>query len=381
MAARWRFVAAMFPADIQHDVPLAPLTTFEVGGPARHLLRITDPSGLSAALTWARQQQQPALILGGGSNVVVSDAGWPGLVVYLAPHDDASQLVYAATADANAVHVDVPATLRWETLVGAAAAAGLWGLSCLAGIPGLVGAAPVQNIGAYGASLADVLVSVDVVDRADGARQRLAAADLGLGYRHSHFKGHWRERYVIVGLRLRLCLTPKPPMRLAYPALVEALGLTVGAGLGQVSPGDVLEAVLGLRRAKSMVWDLKDANHRSAGSFFTNPVVTTQKGQQLQARHKDMPVWYGPHGAKLSAAWLIEHAGFARGWRQGRAGLSTRHTLALINCGGATALELIAAAVSLRTGVHRTFGVHLTPEPALYGFAEAELAALRQTLA
>ena len=344
------------PLHIQCDVPLAPLTTLAVGGRARYLWRAADEGSLRAALAWGREQGLPVWVLGGGSNTLVADAGWPGLVVQYTTND------WVYMRDGDEVHVTASAGLVWDELVAQVCAMGWAGVECLSGIPGWVGAVPVQNVGAYGQEVSDVLVDVRAMDRASLATTTLTAATLGLGYRHSFFKSTWRDCYVITAVRLRLHVGDAVPPR--HPEIVAQ----------DRSPAAIRDAVLAVRRCKSMVYDVTDPNHRSAGSFFTNPIIPGPLAANLHTSlGSEIPEY--PMGArmkKLSAAWLIERAGFPAGtvFEDGSVGLSSRHCLALINRGRARAEDLIRFAQHIRSCVHEAFGVTLIPEPNFMGFGE-----------
>lgn len=348
-------LSAMSQLDVIAHFPLAPCTTLEVGGPARFYVTAPDRATLEAALVWAAQRQLPTFVLGGGSNLLVADAGFAGLVLRLS--DGSAHIDPASGA------VLAGAGMEWDELVRQTVEAGLQGIECLSGIPGRVGAAPIQNIGAYGQEMGETLVAVRAIERHSGQSTRLMAAQLGLGYRHSHFRGAWRDRYVIteVELQLRPGAVPEP----RYPELQRAL--PVGASLAQAR-----EAVLALRRAKSMVYDRSDANYRSAGSFFVNPRIDVATADALSARHPSMPRFAaGEHAVKLSAGWLIEQAGLPRGSVDisGHVGLSSRHALAIVNRGGATAAQVVAFAQQVQARVWDAFGVRLHAEPILLGFA------------
>jgi UDP-N-acetylmuramate dehydrogenase len=355
-------------ARFARDVTLAAHTTLGVGGPAWGFGEARDVEALRALLAEADAAARPVLILGEGSNLLVSDAGFAGLVIV--PRDDA--LTFAEEGDA--VRVRAAAGVRWDALVARTVEAGLAGLECLSGIPGLSGAAPIQNIGAYGQEVAEVLDVVEVLDRESGRAEHLPAAACGFGYRESAFKSRWRERYVVTALQLRLSRTAPP--RLAYAELARALP-TLPADRGAALAA-VRQAVLSIRRAKAMVLDPDDPDTRSAGSFFTNPLVSREDVERIADRlarsgldPASMPRYpVAGDGArvKLSAAWLIERSGFAKGARLGAAGLSSRHVLALVNRGGARAAELVTLAARIRRRVCDTFGVTLEPEPVFVGF-------------
>ncbi len=332
----------------REHVSLAERTTLEVGGPARWHALAHSPAELAEHLQRAARQNLPTLVLGGGSNLLVSDAGYPGLVVeYLADRIE-------PLSSNGSVNLEVDAGVSWDNLVEHTVQENLAGIECLSGIPGRVGAAPIQNIGAYGQEVAERLKAVLVVERATGERVRLPAEACGFGYRWSHFKGPWLDRYVVTGVEL--ALIPGGPATLRYAELQKRL--SADAPVEQVR-----STVLTIRRSKSMVYDPGDPNHRSAGSFFMNPVVDSSLVRE------DMPHWpAGQDRAKLSAAWLIEQSGFPRGFVYGRVGLSSNHSLALINRGQATAAELVELAGMIRRGVRERFGVTLVPEPVFIGF-------------
>jgi UDP-N-acetylmuramate dehydrogenase len=329
---------------VQEDVPLAPLTTLGVGGRAMRLLDVEGVGELADALATTAG---PVLVLGGGSNLVIRDDGWCGTVVRLALHElDAADDV--VTAGAGVI---------WDGFVAAMVQQGRAGVECLAGIPGLVGATPMQNVGAYGQEVADSIVDVTAYDRDTARFVRIAAADCGFAYRDSRFRGS--ARWVITAVRFRLPRAEQSaPIR--YAELATALGVSPGA----CAPlARVRETVLALRRRKGMVLDPADPDTRSAGSFFTNPIVAAE----LAVRLPDAaPRWPQPDGrVKLAAAWLIEHAGFARGMQRGEVGISTKHALALVTRRGASAAELLAFAHEIQFGVRVSFGVDLAMEPVI----------------
>ncbi|MDN5750680.1 MAG: UDP-N-acetylmuramate dehydrogenase [Pseudonocardia sp.] len=332
---------------------LAPLTTLRLGGPARRLVEAADAVAVVEAVRGADVAGEPLLLLGGGSNVVVDDGGWPGTVVRVA----SSGRRVERRADGS-VLLTVEAGEDWDAVVAATVADGLGGLECLSGIPGRTGATPVQNVGAYGVEVADLLVDVDLYDRRAGAvREHVPAAGLGLGYRTSTLKG----RADAVVLRVRFALPgddASAPIR--YPELARALDVPPG---DRVPAAAAREAVLDLRRGKGMVLDAADHDTWSAGSFFTNPVVPEPDAPA------DAPRWPVGGLVKVPAAWLIQHAGFARGHAGpgGRVALSGKHVLALTNRGDGTAADLLALAREIRDGVRAAFGVELVPEPVLVG--------------
>jgi UDP-N-acetylmuramate dehydrogenase len=362
------------------DVPLAARTTLGVGGSARFLAEPRDESELGVTIAAARRRGLPILVLGCGSNLLVADAGFPGLVVRY--RGDAVRWEPLG-ARPGTTRVAAQAGADWDSVVARAVARGLCGIECLSGIPGCIGAAPMQNIGAYGQEIAETLRSLRVVDVETGEASEIAGSDCGLGYRDSRFKHEWRDRYVVV--RVDLELRTGSPSAPRYEELRRALDAGVAAPAGAATLSRIREAVIALRRGKSMLLDAADENHRSAGSFFTNPVVEAAFADEIETQARSlpkdapaMPRWTqwdaaGVSRVKLSAAWLIERAGFARGhsFGRGRVGISTRHTLALVNRGGATAAEILAAAAELRRGVRERFGVTLSPEPVFVGFGSS----------
>ncbi len=362
----------MLPAGIQRDVPLAPMTTLGIGGPAKYLLSTQRLGEVRAALLWARKQQVPTFVLGGGSNILVADAGFCGLVVQYRNQRITLSAPLATQGGRPCRLLVAGAGVAWEQVVRAAVEHGCGGIECLAGIPGTMGAAPVQNIGAYGQELAQSLLAVHAMDRATGDVHTFKADACGMGYRTSHFKLAWRDQYLIV--RVDLALAPGAAGALGYGELRAFFEHASAAP----SISEVASAVLRLRQRKSMVLsDPSDPNCRSVGSFFMNPVVDATQAAQLAAVHgADMPTYPAAQGRKLSAAWLIERAGFGRGYVLGSAGVSSRHALAIINRGAATAVDILALASAIRHGVHARFGVSLTPEAQLVGFSQSEIYAM-----
>ncbi len=352
---------------IQENVPLADWTTLGVGGPARYFVEARTVKELCEGLDFARKAGVEAYLLGGGSNLLVADSGYPGLVIRFA--DDQVEKV---DEEGAWVHYRVGAGKNWDQLVAESVEQDLAGIECLSGIPGLVGAAPIQNIGAYGQEVAEVVESVEVLERATGRRTFLARRQCGFSYRHSHFKGQWNGLFVVLALHLRLQRGGAPTIR--YGDLKRRLRDH------RPTLKEVRETVLEVRRSKSMVYDQSDPNHRSAGSFFTNPIVSDQEAETVVERlaakgvTDSLPRYPVEDGrVKLSAAWLIERVGFEKGYRHGAAGLSTNHVLALTNRGGASSKELIELAAVIRYQVKDTVGVELVPEPNFLGFNKTTL--------
>ncbi len=341
--------------------PLSPLTTMEVGGPARFLGAPRTEAALIAMVRWARACDVPVVILGGGSNVIVSDAGLDALVIR--PHlTDLSTMI-----SGDHVLVDAGSGIVWDALVRHCAASGLLGLECLSGIPGSVGATPIQNVGAYGRQVGELVESVRVYDmRADEVLE-LSAEQCQFSYRSSVFKGAGRH-WVVLQVRFALSARGQPVIR--YPELARALE----AHGQQAAPRAVREAVLDIRRRKSMVIEPEDENRRSCGSFFLNPVVDAETLARVQDAAREPPPSY-PQGEaqyKLPAAWLIERAGLGKGHRFGKTRLSTRHALALTCQAGATAGDVVAAARQVVRTVEDRFGLRLQPEPQFLGFERFE---------
>ncbi|MGY1663487.1 UDP-N-acetylmuramate dehydrogenase [Geodermatophilus sp. SYSU D00705] len=328
---------------VRRNAPLAELTTLAVGGPAERLLEVTDAGELVAAVRDADEAGRPLLVLGGGSNLIAPDDGWPGDVV----------AVRSRGVQRSGGQLVVQAGEPWDDLVAATVEQGLAGMEAMSGIPGSTGATPVQNVGAYGQEVAQVLTSVRVYDRAEKAERVLTPAECGFAYRDSRLK---REPGRFVVLEVGFALEPGA---LSRPVGYAELARRLGVELGERAPlADVRTAVLELRRGKGMVWDPADPDSRSAGSFFTNPIVPAAQSVE------GCPSWPAGDGrVKLSAAWLVQHAGFGRGTREGRVGTSSRHSLALTTADGATAAELLAFADKVVTTVRERFGVTLEREP------------------
>jgi len=342
---------------VADPLPLAELTTLRLGGPPRHLVTATTPDELVAAVSAADDAGEPLLLLAGGSNLVVGDDGFDGTVVRVATRG-----VREETDTCGGAMVTVAAGEVWDDLVATAVERGWLGVEALAGIPGSVGATPVQNVGAYGQEVADTIASVRCWDRVDRAYRTLAAADCGFGYRTSRLKRD-PGRLVVLEVTFQLRLG-----ELGAPVRYAELARTLEVGVGERAPAAaVREAVLGLRRGKGMVLDADDHDTWSAGSFFTNPVLPPDLAAALP---DEAPRWEQPDGSvKTSAAWLIEHAGFRKGHGNERVSLSTKHTLALTNRGGAATADLLALAGEVRRGVLARFGVRLENEPVLVGCA------------
>lgn len=342
--------------------PLAGLTTLGVGGAARWLLPVDSEVACKNAFAFAREQGVPTWVLAGGSNCIIADAGLPGVVLHpmLRPGD-------SGIVEQGPGLLRVAAGTNWDDLVAWTVARDWQGLEALSGIPGQVGAAPIQNIGAYGQELADVLLRVDGYDVAAEDLRTWSREQCQFAYRDSWFKRH-AEAAVVTAVYLQL--RPGGPAVVSYDQLAQALA---NAGAGRApSLQQVRNAVLQLRRSKGMIVDPADGDSRSCGSFFTNPVVeaaTAERALRLLQRAGEVaPQWPQADGSiKLSAAWLMERSGWLRGQGHGSVGLSTKHTLAIVNRGGATAAEVLAFAQRVADQVADRSGVQLHREPVLLG--------------
>ncbi|MFJ9784093.1 UDP-N-acetylmuramate dehydrogenase [Amycolatopsis sp. NPDC101161] len=335
---------------------LSAYTTLRLGGPARRFVSAATSEDLVAAVREADAAAEPVLLLGGGSNLVVADAGFDGTLVEVA------NTGWRRDGDV----VEVEAGQNWDAFVAGLVDAGLGGLECLSGIPGSVGATPIQNVGAYGCEVAESIVSLELYDRRTREVRTLKADELGFAYRTSVLKG--TDSGVVLSVRFEIREDGlSAPIR--YAELARTLGVEIGS---RVPAAEAREAVLKLRRGKGMVLDPDDHDTWSAGSFFTNPIVPSAEAEAVLARiaesvGTDAPQYPADGGVKLSAAWLIERAGFAKGYPGpgNRVSLSTKHTLALTNRGEATTDDLLALAREVRDGVFARFGVRLHPEPLL----------------
>jgi UDP-N-acetylmuramate dehydrogenase len=379
-------------AQVREQVALSGFTTLGLGGPARRFVEAASDDEIIAEVRAADECGEPMLILGGGSNLVISDDGFPGTVIHVASTGIRHRR--DAGGDAGQVAVTVAAGEDWDTVVASCVADGLAGLECLSGIPGRAGATPIQNVGAYGQEVAETVTRVRAYDRARGEVVELAGSDCGFGYRTSAFKrsigwvpsparggmGEYTGRFVVLDVVFGLDRHPRSgPVR--YRELAHRLGVSEGE---RAPLGDVRAAVLALRRGKGMVLDPGDPDTRSVGSFFINPVLDAGQFALLQGvvaqrggpdvRIPRYPAY--PGHVKVSAAWLIEQAGFRKGYpatqetrRTGRPGarISAKHTLALVNPGGATADSLLGLAREIRDGVRDVFGVELANEPVVVG--------------
>lgn len=330
-----------------------------VGGPARFFVEAADDAAVSEAVRWAQERGVDLHVLGGGSNLVVADAGVDGLVVSIALSGVSSREA------GGGLEVTAAAGEPWDALVAHVVERGWAGLECLSGIPGLVGATPIQNVGAYGQEVSQTVTAVRALDRRTGDLVSLAPGDCGFGYRTSRFKSGAPDRFIVLSVTYRLIPGGAPAVRYA-----DVESDLARRGIARPSLADVRASVLDIRRSKSMVLDPADPNRRTCGSFFLNPVVGGAALERLERAAGDsaMPRWREADGrVKLSAAWLIEHAGLHRGDGPGPVALSTRHSLAIVCREGARAADVAAFAREIRALVEARFGIVLVPEPVFWG--------------
>ncbi|HEV7643913.1 MAG TPA: UDP-N-acetylmuramate dehydrogenase [Pyrinomonadaceae bacterium] len=352
----------MTPIQIQEHISLAPLTTLNIGGEARFFARAENEEQILAGLEFARQRALPVFILGGGSNVLIADDGFDGLVL---------QMVLGGIAFEES-RVTAAGGEGWDDLVRVCVEKNLAGVECLSGIPGFVGATPIQNVGAYGQDVSETITAVRVYDRETARFETMSNADCGFSYRSSIFNSTQKDRYIVTAVTYDLALNGEPSIR--YADLKKYF-----AGKNEVpSLSDVRQAVIEIRAKKSMVISPGDPNSRSAGSFFKNPVVSLEKFDEIQEAAKTLglttegqsvPFFAAGDGeVKVPAAWLIEKSGFQKGYVFGNVGLSENHTLAIINRGNAKAGEVLGLMNAIQAAVRENFGVELKPEPIFIGF-------------
>lgn len=342
---------------IKENVPLGPLTTFGIGGPAQYFVEAATDEVIRDSIRFSKSKQLPVFVLGGGSNILVADAGFYGVVIKVAISG-----IEWKSERGNAI-VSAGAGEDWDTFVAFCVDHDFAGIECLSGIPGSVGGTPVQNVGAYGQEVSDVLVEVQAYDRRTDSVVSLSGKDCGFSYRTSIFNTTARDRYIV--LRAKYSLMEHGAAALRYPELEREFANFPG----KPTLADVRSAVRRIRARKAMLIVEGDADCRSAGSFFKNPIMSEVDFADLQARAGvEPPRWPAGNGMlKTSAAWLIEHAGFTRGYSLGRAAISSKHMLALVNKGGASAGEIVRLADEIRARVKERFGVTLVHEPVLVG--------------
>ena len=339
------------PAGLQRNVPLAPLTTLGIGGPARVFVRAESVDEIREVIAWTASHHHPLFILGGGSNVLIADEGFDGVVLQIDLRGmtvQSEDVVYVAAGE------------RWDDFVAFAVDRGYAGIECLSGIPGLTGATPIQNVGAYGQEVSETISGVEAIERDTGRVVTMTNAECGFGYRQSVFKNAAKERYIVAGVTFRL--KPGGAASIRYPELQKYLD---EHAIDVRDLRKVRDAVIAIRKRKGMVLDPSDPDTRSDGSFFMNPIVTPAQFAAIRA--ENIPHFPAGDQIKLSAAWLIEQAGFHKGFVHGNVGLSSKHTLAVINRGGGTAREVIELVRMIQERVRVKFGVEIQPEPNFVG--------------
>lgn len=347
--------------ELKENVPLGPMTTLGVGGPSRWFAEIRTEDELRSAIEWADECHMPTFILGGGSNLVVSDAGWPGLTLHIAlrgieSREENGRRVFAAGAGDD-----------WDALVACSVAANCSGMECLSGIPGTVGGTPVQNVGAYGQDVGETIVRVRALERATGTFREFTNSECNFSYRRSRFNTIDKGNYIIT--KVTFGLSPNGRPKIEYADLKKHFA----ARDGSPSLAETREAVRAIRHQKAMLIVDGDEDCRSAGSFFKNPIVEVgvyeRIAAQVAAKGLTPPKYPAPNGrVKMAAAWLVEQSGIPKGFTLGPVGISRRHALAIVNRGGATAAEIVALKDRIQAQVLDVFGVELQPEPVFVGF-------------
>jgi UDP-N-acetylmuramate dehydrogenase len=357
---------------IQEKVPLAPLTTLQVGGEARYFAEITREDELQEAVKFGKGRDLPLFVLGGGSNVVVADSGWPGLVIKIAIGGITPKTDDAAS---NAVLFSVGAGVEWDDFVAQTVVQNCAGVECLSGIPGSVGGTPVQNVGAYGQEVSDTIESVRALDLREGRVVVLPKPACGFRYRSSIFNSTERGRYIILRVNYRLKRGGGPSLKYADLQKYFSERNAVGASSKERTPSlaEVREAVRKIRRSKGMLIVAGDEDCRSAGSFFKNPVLNEQQFKELAVRAASRGLEIPSYPAldaqhKISAAWLVENSGFSKGYVAGPAGISQKHALALVNRGAAKASDIMYLKDEIQGAVQTEWGILLEPEPVFVGF-------------
>jgi UDP-N-acetylmuramate dehydrogenase len=347
--------------EIRENVLLAPHTTLKVGGAARYFVDARTEEDILEALAFARERSLEVFVLGGGSNLVVADSGWPGMVLKISiqgikTRNDGGRTFFVSGAGED-----------WDTFVAHSVSKDCSGIECMSGIPGTVGGTPVQNVGAYGQEVADTITAVRALDTASLQFRDMAARDCGFAYRTSIFNTAEKGRYIVT--QVSFALTPGGAPKIEYADLKRHFA----ANAANPTLQQVRDAVRTIRASKGMLIDSDDADSRSAGSFFKNPIVPIAEYERIAAlpvcAGQKPPNFPAPAGmVKMSAAWLVEKSGFTKGYGAGRVGISSKHTLAIVNRGGATASEVVEFKDKVQQGVSRVFGVQLHPEPVFVGF-------------
>jgi UDP-N-acetylmuramate dehydrogenase len=350
--------------NLLENIALAPLTTLKVGGQAKYLAEATDAAQVEKAVSFARSRDLPLFVLGGGSNLVIADSGWPGLILKIAITGIEQQTDHS---DDGKVIFSVGAGETWDRFVSRSVAAGCAGIECLSGIPGSVGGTPVQNVGAYGQEVADTITSVLVYDLHDSQVRELCNPACQFAYRSSIFNTTERGRFIV--LRVNYALVPGGKPHIEYADLKRHFaGRETAPNLAETR-----EAIRHIRALKGMFIVPGDPDCLSAGSFFKNPVLSQSQHEELRKRAAERGLSIPSYPAletkkKISAAWLVERSGFARGYELGRAGISSKHALAIVNRGGASAADILALKDQIQQRVEEIWGVRLEPEPVMVGF-------------
>lgn len=366
------FTLIQSPLEIQENIALAPLTTFQVGGPARYFIEAHAEHEVMEAVAFAMARHLPLFVLGGGSNLVIADKGWPGLVLKVSLRGvefegDREKMLFCAGAGEN-----------WDDLVALAVSKSCAGIECLSGIPGMVGGTPVQNVGAYGQEVSETITRVRVLEIASGNTLEMSNADCGFAYRTSKFNGSMRDRYIVLEVDYLLHRNGGP--KIEYADVKKFFAEQPGVDKttqGKPTLQQVRDAVRSIRQSKAMLIVPGDEDCRSAGSFFKNPLVSEAETIRIEAlAHKLVPGKTLPRYAaasgqvKLAAAWLVEQSGFHKGYSRGPVGISRKHSLAIVNRGGAKAADIIALKNEIEQKVLDVWGVRLQPEPVFVGFRE-----------
>jgi UDP-N-acetylmuramate dehydrogenase len=348
----------------QENIPLAPLTTFKVGGPARYFIDAHSEHEVSEAVAFAFARKLPLFVLGDGSNLLISDTGWPGLVLKISLagvefEGDLQKMLFHAAAGEN-----------WDSLVALAVSKNCGGIECLSGVPGSVGGTPVQNVGAYGQEVSATITHVRALEIATGSVLDLSNADCGFSYRSSIFNSTRRNEFIVLEVSYRLSRNGEPKIEYS-----DVNNFFAAANLERPTLQQVRDAVRSIRQSKAMLLVEGDEDCRSAGSFFKNPIVSAAEADRIQALAekrapgKTMPRYPATDGqVKLAAAWLVEQSGFLKGYSLGPVGISRKHTLAIVNRGGATAKDILALKDEIEKKVLDIWGIRLQPEPVFVGF-------------
>jgi UDP-N-acetylmuramate dehydrogenase len=351
---------------LQENIALAPLTTFQVGGPARYFVDAHAEHEVMETVAHAAAQRLPLFVMGGGSNLVIADQGFPGLVLKLSLHGVEFE------GDVKKMLFNVAAGENWDHFVALAVSKGCAGIECLSGIPGTVGGTPVQNVGAYGQEVSETITRVRALEISSGSIVELSNADCGFSYRASKFNGPMRDRYIVLEVSYLLGRNGGPKIEYA-----DVKNFFAAQGSATPTLQEVRDAVRSIRRSKAMLIVPGDEDCHSAGSFFKNPLVSEAEAARIEALalklapDKPLPRYPGANGqVKLAAAWLVEQAGFHKGYSRGAVGISRKHSLAIVNRGGATANDIITLKEEIENKVLDVWGVRLQPEPVFVGFEE-----------